>query len=229
MGNICGTPNVEAHQSYTEHASALQSRVALTADTQDTQSEAAPINVLPAEPVPVAVQPGWATPAEVAETKEESKEEIKTEVPESWKETKEDTDVGADEVSAGTGEQANAVTETAPKEEPKSEPKSESKVVAQQCASSEVEEKPRDAAGQTHSAAGAPEWIVVGGGAKGGIVARTTKRAGSKELPRLMTGARIQELERCGQRVRFEKKEGQGPKSGWVSATVNGKELLQRA
>merc|ERR1712039_1091121 len=113
-----------------------------------------------------------------------------------------------------------------PKSEPKAEPKSESTAVAQQCASSE---KPHDAVGQIHSSADSPEWIVVGGGAKGGIVVRATKRAGSKELPRLMMGARIQELERCGQRVRFEKKEGQGPKSGWISAAVNGKALLQRA
>merc|ERR1712060_403516 len=119
----------------------------------------------------------------------------------------------------------DAATETAPKEEPRSEPKSESTVVAQQCASSA---KPQDPVGQTHSSASAPEWIVVGGGAKGGIVVRATKRTGSKELPRLMMGARIQEIERCGQRVRFEKKDGQGPKTGWVSATINGKELLQR-
>jgi len=228
MGNICGTATVEARQSYTEQASALQSSVALIADTKDTQSRAAPIDMQPAEPI--GVQPERAILAKVAETKEEAKEESKTEVPESRKEvTKEDTDVGAEEVPEGTVEQADAATETAPEEEPKSEPKPESKAVAQQSAFSGVEEKPHDAVGQTHGAAGASEWIVVGGGAKGGIVVRATKRAGSKELPRLMMGARIQELEKCGQRVRFEKKEGQGPKTGWVSAAINGKELLQRA
>merc|ERR1719330_231139 len=129
------------------------------------QTGAAPIDMQPAEPI--GVQPEWAILAKVAETKKEAKEDIKTEVPASRKVTMEDADVGAEEASEGTVEQAGAATE--PKEEPKSEPKSESTVVAQQCARSDVEEKPHDAVGQIHSVAGAPEWIVVGGGAKGGI------------------------------------------------------------
>lgn len=224
MGNICGTPNVEVRQSYTEQASATQQRAVPVADTKDIQPTA-PIATQPAEAT--GEQPERAIPAKEAEIKDEAKEEIETEVPESRNQmVKEDTDVVAPE---GTMEQDDAAVETAPKQEPKTEPKAESKVVAQQQTSPDVKEKPNDAVGQTHSAAGAPEWIVVGGGAKGGIAVRATKRAGSKELPRLMMGARIQELERCGQRVRFEKKEGQGPKSGWVSAEVNGKALLQRA
>jgi len=73
-------------------------------------------------------------------------------------------------------------------------------------------------------------WVVVGGDAeKGGIVVREGESLRSTTLPRLATGAKVEQLERIGDRVHFRKLEGDGPKEGWVSFTVKGKELLAPA
>jgi hypothetical protein len=72
-------------------------------------------------------------------------------------------------------------------------------------------------------------WEVVGGGAKGGIIAREAISVDSPELPgRLATGALVREVEFSKDlgRLRFEKLSGEGPQSGWLSTSFRGKELL---
>lgn len=71
-------------------------------------------------------------------------------------------------------------------------------------------------------------WVVVGGGDKGGIVVRKDFDLASAERPRLATGAKVQELERRGDRLKFLRVEGGGPDVGWVSIRMKDKELLRR-
>lgn len=74
------------------------------------------------------------------------------------------------------------------------------------------------------------EWEVIGGGDKGGIVVRTgqdlTTEAASE---RLATGARVRELALIGERLLYEKLEGSGPPTGWVSLKFQEKALLVEA
>jgi len=75
-------------------------------------------------------------------------------------------------------------------------------------------------------------WEAVGGASKGGLKVRTGKDISSPELPeRLATGALVRalELDAASERVFYEKVSGAGPKTGWVSTTLKGKELLVKS
>jgi len=72
-----------------------------------------------------------------------------------------------------------------------------------------------------------PRWRVVGGEGKGGILVRSGRELSSSQLDdRLPTGAIVEELERHGDRLHFHNAEGPGPKEGWVSTRISGKDLL---
>ena len=73
-------------------------------------------------------------------------------------------------------------------------------------------------------------WEVVGGGEKGGIVARRGQQTDSALIgERLATGAVVRELALEGERLRYELVEGAGPAAGWVSLRLSsGRELLAR-
>jgi len=72
------------------------------------------------------------------------------------------------------------------------------------------------------------EWVVIGGETKG-IMVREGKDLKSAELPRLQKGARVKQLKKEGERLKFSKLEGVGPDTGWVSLTVKGAPMLQPA
>eukprot|EP00930_Biecheleria_cincta_P042051 TRINITY_DN28921_c0_g1_i1.p1 TRINITY_DN28921_c0_g1~~TRINITY_DN28921_c0_g1_i1.p1 ORF type:complete len:722 (-),score=108.87 TRINITY_DN28921_c0_g1_i1:144-2309(-) len=73
-------------------------------------------------------------------------------------------------------------------------------------------------------------WAIVGGSDKGGILVREGAETSSPQLAeRLATGAFVKELELQGGRLRFEKVNGDGPASGWVSLSISGKNLLAKA
>jgi hypothetical protein len=70
-------------------------------------------------------------------------------------------------------------------------------------------------------------WTVVGGSAAGGIIVRSSQdKASPKETARLATGASVRVLERDGDRLHYELVSGDGPKSGWVAAKYQEKDLL---
>mmetsp|Transcript_156557 Transcript_156557/g.380177 ORF Transcript_156557/g.380177 Transcript_156557/m.380177 type:complete len:908 (+) Transcript_156557:130-2853(+) len=73
-----------------------------------------------------------------------------------------------------------------------------------------------------------PQWTVVGGGDKGGILVRRTADLHSPELGRLSTGSIMKEKKLQGDRLQYEKESGDGPDSGWVSLTFKGSELVRR-
>lgn len=71
------------------------------------------------------------------------------------------------------------------------------------------------------------QWAVVGGRSTGGIVVRKAKDVKSVQFPtRLATGARVEELEREGDRMHFRRLIGDGPDFGWVSLSFKGAPLL---
>lgn len=71
-------------------------------------------------------------------------------------------------------------------------------------------------------------WEVVGGSDKGGVLVRDGQSTSSTQLEdRLATGSIIDELEKIGERVRYQLITGQGPPTGWVSISLKGKELLR--
>jgi len=73
----------------------------------------------------------------------------------------------------------------------------------------------------------AQRWEVVGGADKGGILVREGRSISSKMLPdRLSHGSLVEELRKENERLHYRKLQGAGPESGWVSLTMNGKELL---
>jgi len=77
--------------------------------------------------------------------------------------------------------------------------------------------------------AGQKTWEVVGGADKGGIIVRQSADLKSDQLPdRLSTGAIVDEIELLGDRLRFRRRTGSGPDSGWVSVKLKDKELLVR-
>mmetsp|Transcript_79009 Transcript_79009/g.183284 ORF Transcript_79009/g.183284 Transcript_79009/m.183284 type:complete len:217 (-) Transcript_79009:137-787(-) len=78
------------------------------------------------------------------------------------------------------------------------------------------------------SATERPRWLVVGGSDKG-IVVRQGKNLRSAELPRLQKGARLEQLELDGDRLHYQKIEGDGPSAGWVSLAFKGATLVQPA
>jgi len=218
MGNICGTQNVESKQTCFQHSSPqepleVQGKVKVGIETNISLVK----QISEAETIAEAnleANMEIAGPAEVAA--EELKEEPK-------QEQKEGEDQAEGKVEA-FNERAEAAGNVAKeiKEEPKQEPKEHTE--KEQTKISLAKSEPASSTTST----GPAEYLVVGGGEKGGIMVRKGKRTSSKELPRLMLGARIQEIERCGDRIHFEKTDGQGPKTGWVSAAVNGKNLLER-
>jgi len=72
-------------------------------------------------------------------------------------------------------------------------------------------------------------WEVVGGCAKGGILVRSAKSISSVQLPmRLSTGALVRSIEHDTdeKRLHYELLVGAGPASGWVTTTVQNKDLL---
>eukprot|EP00439_Symbiodinium_sp_Y106_P056353 s2910_g7.t3 len=71
---------------------------------------------------------------------------------------------------------------------------------------------------------------VVGGIGKGGIIVRCASAVGSEQLPqRLETDAVVQELSLEGERLCYELISGVGPSQGWVSTSLQGRALLERA
>ncbi|CAE7474630.1 unnamed protein product [Symbiodinium sp. CCMP2456] len=73
-------------------------------------------------------------------------------------------------------------------------------------------------------------WRVVGGGDKGGIIARVGEDVRSDLAEeRLATGALLTELAQPGDRLHFRKLCGSGPAEGWVSLRLqSGKALVER-
>jgi len=70
-------------------------------------------------------------------------------------------------------------------------------------------------------------WIVVGGGAQGGIMVRQGKDLKSPaEKERLATGAVIEQLELESQRLQYKLITGSGPAEGWVSPKLKEKDLV---
>mmetsp|Transcript_32595 Transcript_32595/g.77473 ORF Transcript_32595/g.77473 Transcript_32595/m.77473 type:complete len:1039 (-) Transcript_32595:222-3338(-) len=88
--------------------------------------------------------------------------------------------------------------------------------------------KPAAAKKQADDSAQGTVWVVVGGGSAGGIVVRKGEGLKTAELPRLATGARVEEVERVGDRLHFKKLSGDGPDFGWVSLTFKGSPLVQK-
>mmetsp|Transcript_93623 Transcript_93623/g.166587 ORF Transcript_93623/g.166587 Transcript_93623/m.166587 type:complete len:609 (-) Transcript_93623:145-1971(-) len=71
-------------------------------------------------------------------------------------------------------------------------------------------------------------WEVVGGSDKGGILVREGSSLKSAECStRLSTGAIVLELERAGDRLHYLLVKGTGPREGWISLKVAGKDLIQ--
>jgi len=72
------------------------------------------------------------------------------------------------------------------------------------------------------------QWEVVGGADKGGILVREGVELKSKQYDeRLATGAIVEDLELKGERLHYKVVTANwGPKEGWVSLKVSGKELL---
>eukprot|EP00435_Cladocopium_sp_Y103_P024131 s1080_g5.t2 len=72
-------------------------------------------------------------------------------------------------------------------------------------------------------------WEVIGGRCAGGVLVRTAQDLKSPEASgRLGFRATVRELELVGTRLNFELVTGRGPKTGWVSIKVSGKDLLVR-
>eukprot|EP00933_Yihiella_yeosuensis_P061525 TRINITY_DN64359_c0_g1_i1.p1 TRINITY_DN64359_c0_g1~~TRINITY_DN64359_c0_g1_i1.p1 ORF type:complete len:496 (+),score=87.51 TRINITY_DN64359_c0_g1_i1:2-1489(+) len=72
-------------------------------------------------------------------------------------------------------------------------------------------------------------WEVIGGADKGGILVRAGQLTSSTQLAeRLATGSHVEELERVGERLRYLRISGAGPKTGWVSLSLKEKQLLKR-
>jgi len=70
-------------------------------------------------------------------------------------------------------------------------------------------------------------WQVVGGEKTGGIMVRKDVDTKSPEYPeRLGTGALVEQIERQGERVKYQKLDGAGPDIGWVSLAFKGKPLI---
>lgn len=70
-------------------------------------------------------------------------------------------------------------------------------------------------------------WEVIGGTDKGGIMVRAGRDLTSTQHPlKLATGARVEQVERIGDRLHYRLLEGQGPSEGWVSVKLKEKVLL---
>eukprot|EP00931_Biecheleriopsis_adriatica_P058118 TRINITY_DN34532_c0_g1_i2.p1 TRINITY_DN34532_c0_g1~~TRINITY_DN34532_c0_g1_i2.p1 ORF type:complete len:427 (+),score=89.17 TRINITY_DN34532_c0_g1_i2:106-1281(+) len=72
-------------------------------------------------------------------------------------------------------------------------------------------------------------WEVIGGADKGGILVRQGQELSSPAAAdRLSTGAEVEQLELVGDRLRYRLLTGTGPKDGWVSVRISGKDLLKK-
>lgn len=72
-----------------------------------------------------------------------------------------------------------------------------------------------------------PEWLVIGGEDRGGILVRDGKELTSAKCPeRLSTGARVEEVNLVGDRLLYRLMSGSGPDTGWVLTVLPDKELL---
>eukprot|EP00931_Biecheleriopsis_adriatica_P048559 TRINITY_DN28067_c0_g2_i1.p1 TRINITY_DN28067_c0_g2~~TRINITY_DN28067_c0_g2_i1.p1 ORF type:complete len:585 (+),score=137.38 TRINITY_DN28067_c0_g2_i1:185-1939(+) len=72
-----------------------------------------------------------------------------------------------------------------------------------------------------------PQWEVIGGSGNGGILVRQGQELKSPQLDqRLETGSIVEQLRLVGERLHYKIIRGSGPKEGWVSLKVSGKELL---
>lgn len=70
-------------------------------------------------------------------------------------------------------------------------------------------------------------WQVVGGEAAGGLLVRSGQALNSPQLSsRLQSGAIVREIARHGDRLNYQKLQGDGPDTGWVSLKAKGKDLL---
>ncbi|CAE7553738.1 unnamed protein product [Symbiodinium natans] len=73
----------------------------------------------------------------------------------------------------------------------------------------------------------AQQWKVVGGVGKGGIIVRSDQDLQSEQLEeRLATGSLVEQEELIGDRLRFWRLTGSGPKTGWVSIKLAQKDLM---
>jgi len=70
-------------------------------------------------------------------------------------------------------------------------------------------------------------WVVGGDGIDG-IGANAGLETKSEKLGMLMSGARIEEVHRCGNRLQYRKIDGVGPDMGWVHIRLNRKVALKR-
>jgi len=70
-------------------------------------------------------------------------------------------------------------------------------------------------------------WVIMGGADKGGILVREGQELKSSAVSdRLSTGAEVEQIEVIGDRFHYRLVSGSGPKEGWVSTRVRGKEQL---
>jgi hypothetical protein len=70
-------------------------------------------------------------------------------------------------------------------------------------------------------------WKVVGGADKGGILVRAGKDLSSpQESDRLSFGAIVKQIALEGDRLNFERIDGTGPSTGWVSLKLKDKDLV---
>lgn len=113
-----------------------------------------------------------------------------------------------------------------PGEEASGPGEAEEEPAAQEQVEEEEKEKEQESTSGTEQAV----WRVVGGGDKGGIIVRGDRPLTSPQLDeRLATGSLVKELELVGERLNFERLEGAGPASGWVSISLKGVPLLTKA
>ncbi|CAL1143938.1 unnamed protein product [Cladocopium goreaui] len=59
-----------------------------------------------------------------------------------------------------------------------------------------------------------------------GLLVRQGDSVSSEQLGRLECGTTVEELQLCGERLRYQLLSGQGPATGWVSLRLKGKDLL---
>jgi len=72
----------------------------------------------------------------------------------------------------------------------------------------------------------AQQWEIVGGADKGGILVRQGQATSSPQWEdRLSTGAKVEEIELVGERLKYKLKSGTGPPEGWISIKLKGKDL----
>lgn len=73
-------------------------------------------------------------------------------------------------------------------------------------------------------------WKIVGGSGKGGLLVRTGEDLTSAPRSgRLATGTLVEEIQRKGSRLHFRLFSGLGPWEGWITLTLHGKVLAEKA